>query len=167
MTPTEHRHSDPRDTAIERIRGIVNEENIEHFSNDALLDACLNLVSADLRLREDNAAAEGPERASAENARHVLLDHITTSTTADEGRRRALRVALETLYDRRPSKRVRNALDEAKTASSTHQTIAGDVMHEAARFRADATPRTAETWPRTHGRSNHRTGRRSPRRAWR
>ena len=39
--------------AIADIRRITAEENIESFSNDELLDACIDLVQADDAARED------------------------------------------------------------------------------------------------------------------
>ena len=36
-------HTDPRDTDIARIRDILAEENLDDFSNDELLNACINL----------------------------------------------------------------------------------------------------------------------------
>ena len=35
--------TDPRDTDIARIRGILAEENLDDFSNDELLNACIDL----------------------------------------------------------------------------------------------------------------------------
>ena len=37
-------HTDDRDTGIARIRGILAEENLDDFSNDELLDACIDLA---------------------------------------------------------------------------------------------------------------------------
>ena len=36
--------TDPRDTGIARIRGILAEENLDDFSNDELLNACIELT---------------------------------------------------------------------------------------------------------------------------
>ena len=41
------------DDAIADIRRITSEENLEQFSNDELLDACIHLVQADDAARED------------------------------------------------------------------------------------------------------------------
>ena len=37
-------HTDDRDTGIARIRGILAEENLDGFSNDELLNACIDLA---------------------------------------------------------------------------------------------------------------------------
>ena len=42
--------------AISEIRRIIAEENIKRFSNDELLDACIDLVQADDAAREDARA---------------------------------------------------------------------------------------------------------------
>ena len=130
MTAREHLHSDSQEATIEKIRGIVSEENIEHFSNDELLDACLKLVSTNQTGREEINAEDGPHRGHEKSARHTLLDHIARSTTVDEKLRTTLRVAVGTLYDRRPSDRVRRALEEAKAAAATQETIAGNDIDE-------------------------------------
>lgn len=40
--------------AISEIRRITSEENLNNFSNDELLDACIHLVQADAAAREDS-----------------------------------------------------------------------------------------------------------------
>ena len=37
-------HTDDRETGITGIRGILAEENLDDFSNDELLDACIDLA---------------------------------------------------------------------------------------------------------------------------
>ena len=37
-------HTDDRNTGIARIRGILSEENLDDFSNDELLNACIDLA---------------------------------------------------------------------------------------------------------------------------
>ena len=43
----------PLDDAIADIRRITSEDNLENFSNDELLDACIRLVQADDATREE------------------------------------------------------------------------------------------------------------------
>lgn len=56
MTTTAPARDTVRD-AIAKIRRIIAEENSEHFSNDELLDACIDLVQADDTASENERAA--------------------------------------------------------------------------------------------------------------
>ena len=60
--------------AIADIRRITSEKNIESFSNDELLDACIDLVQADDAAREDNGNhkldGDGDFLATLDAARH-------------------------------------------------------------------------------------------------
>ena len=39
-------HTDDRDTGITRIRDVLAEENLDDFSNDKLLNACIDLTQS-------------------------------------------------------------------------------------------------------------------------
>ena len=60
--------------AIADIRRITAEENLEDFSNDELLDACIRLVQADDAAREDTRNhvldGDGDSLATLDAARH-------------------------------------------------------------------------------------------------
>lgn len=68
--PAENRLHD----AIADIRRITSEDNIESFSNDDLLDACIQLMQADDAAREDTAnqkpGGNGDFLAALDAARH-------------------------------------------------------------------------------------------------
>ncbi len=54
-------HCANTDDAIQTIRELIAEENMDDFSNDDLLDACIELVRCDDAARTDEIARSHPK----------------------------------------------------------------------------------------------------------